>query len=153
MHKRSSSEQRKEEIVISIEENKAMVRHNYEQLNERNLAVMYENFSADCVFHSAGGREMRGIEPLKQMITRLLRAFPDHHETIDDLVAEGDKVVARVRWTGTHRGEYLGVAPTGKQVTYTAITIYRIVGGKVVESWQEGDRLGLRQQLGITPSQ
>jgi predicted ester cyclase len=87
------------------------------------------------------------------MIDRLLRAFPDHHETIDDIVAEDDKVVARVRWTGTHQGEYLGAAPTGKQVTYTAITIYRIEGGKVVESWQEGDRIGLMQQLGVIPSQ
>jgi predicted ester cyclase len=95
---------------------------------------------------------MRGLESLKQLIIGLLRAFPDQHETIDDPVAEGDKVVARVRWTGTHQGEYLGVAPSGKQVTYTAITIYRIVGGKVVESWQEGDRLGLMQQLGIIPS-
>lgn len=138
---------------MTVKENKAMIRHNYEQLNERNLAALYENFSADCVFHAAGGREIRGLEGLKQLITRILRAFPDHHETIDDMVAEGDKVVALVRWTGTHQGEYLGIAPTGKQVTYTAITIYRIVGGKVVESWQEGDRVGLMQQLGVNSSQ
>lgn len=138
---------------MTVKENKAMIRHNYEQLNERNLAALYENFSTDCVFHAAGGREIRGLEGLKQLITRILRAFPDHHETIDDMVAEGDKVVALVRWTGTHQGEYLGIAPTGKQVTYTAITIYRIVGGKVVESWQEGDRVGLVQQLGVNSSQ
>jgi steroid delta-isomerase-like uncharacterized protein len=138
---------------MTAKENKAMVLHNYEQLNERNLFAMYENFAPDVVFHAAGGRKMHGLEQLKQMIDRLLRAFPDHHETIDDIVAEDDKVVARVRWTGTHQGEYLGAAPTGKQVTYTAITIYRIEGGKVVESWQEGDRIGLMQQLGVIPSQ
>lgn len=82
-----------------------------------------------------------------------MSAFPDLHLTIDDMVAERDKVVARVRWTGTHQGDYRGIAPTGKQVTFTAITIYRIVGGKVVEVWEEGDSLGLMQQLGIIPTQ
>ncbi|MHA2302452.1 MAG: ester cyclase [Candidatus Thorarchaeota archaeon] len=138
---------------MSVAENKAMVRHNYEQLNERNLVALYESFAADCVWHAPGGREIRSLEMIKQIITGLLNAFPNLHMTIDYMVAEGDKVVARVRWTGTHKGEYLGTAPTGKQVTFTAITMYRIVGGKVVEIWEEGDSLGLRQQLGIIPSQ
>lgn len=130
-----------------------MVRHNYEQLNKRNLTALYETFAADCVWHAPGGREIRGLEGLKQIISGLLHAFPDLHLTIHDMVAEGDKVVARVRWTGTHQGEYRGIAPTGNQVTFTAITIYRILGGKVVEIWEEGDMLGLMQQLGVIPSQ
>lgn len=138
---------------MSIEENKALVRRGYEELNNRNLAQLYENFAIDSVFHAPGGREMRGLEHMKQLVTRLLSAFPDYYETIDDMVAEGDKVVARVRWTGTHQGEYMGIAPTGKQVTYTAITVYRIADGKIVETWQEGNRLGLMQQLGVIPSQ
>ena len=138
---------------MTVKENKAMVRHNYEQLNKSNLAVLDENFTTDSVWHAPGGREIRGLEGLKQIIAGLLRAFPDLHLTIDDMVAEGDKVVARVRWTSTHQGEYRGIAPTGNQVTFTAITIYRIVGGKVVEIWEEGDMLGLMQQLGAIPSQ
>ena len=68
------------------------------------------------------------------------------------MIAEGDKVVARVRWTGTHQGEFQGIAPTGKQVTLRAITIYRIAGRKIVEVWEEADILGMMQQLGVIPS-
>ncbi len=68
------------------------------------------------------------------------------------MVAEGDKVVARVIWTGTHQGEFQGIAPTGKKVTLKAITIYRILGGKIVEVWEEADVLGMMQQIGVIPS-
>jgi len=78
-------------------------------------------------------------------------AFPDVRLTIEDMVAEGDKVAVRWAWSGTHRGEYMGIAPTGKEVTYTGITIHRITGGKIVESWDEVDNLGLMQQLGVAP--
>jgi len=123
-----------------------------EVLNKRNLAVVDEIFAADCVLHLPGGLELRGPEGVKQTITMFFSAFPDYHITVEDRVAEGDRVVTRLTLTGTHKGEFLGVAPTGKQATWTAISISRFVGGKVVETWQVADMLGLMQQLGAIPS-
>lgn len=137
---------------MSTEENKALVRRGYEQLNKGDIARIDEDFAADVVVHAPGGQEAHGLEEGKRLIIKMWRAFPDHHETVDDMVTEGDKVVARVTWTGTHQGEFQGIAPTGKQVTFTAITIYRVSGGKIVEIWEEADVLGMVQQLGvITP--
>lgn len=137
---------------MSMEENKALVRHAYEELNKGNLDGMDEVFATDVIVHTPGGQEAHGLEEGKQLFAKLWYAFPDHHETVDDMVAEGDKVVARARWTGTHQGEFQGMAPTGKHVTLKAITIYRIVGGKIVEIWEEADILGMMQQLGVIPS-
>ena len=137
---------------MSTEENKALVHHAYEELNKGNLTYIDEGFAADIVVHAPGGYEAHGLEEGKQLFARLWRAFPDHHETIDDMVAEGDKVVARVRWTGKHQGDFQGIAPTGKQVTLRAITIYRIVGGKIAEVWEEADIFGMTRQLGVIPS-
>ena len=78
-------------------------------------------------------------------------AFPDFHMAIEDLIAEDDKVVGRFTQTGTHRGEFMGAAPTGRQVGFTEIAIVRIAGGKVVESWFQPDMLSLYQQLGLVP--
>ena len=86
-------------------------------------------------------------------MTALLRsAFPDFKATIDDLVAEGDKVVIRQTWTGTHKGEFMGVPPTGKSVSFGVIDILRIAGGKVVEHWGLMDSMSLMQQLGASPT-
>jgi len=137
---------------MSMEENKALVRRAYEELNKGNLDGMDEVFATDVIVHALGGREAHGLEEGKQLFAKLWHAFPDHHETVDDIVAEGDKVVTRARWMGTHQGEFQGMAPTGKHVTLTAITIYRIIGGKIVELWEEADILGMMQQLGVIPS-
>jgi predicted ester cyclase len=80
-----------------------------------------------------------------------LTAFPDLHLTIEDLIAEGDKVVDRQTARGTHQGTFMGIPPTGKQITVTAMNISRIVGGKIVEHWVELDTLGMLQQLGVVP--
>ena len=80
-----------------------------------------------------------------------LSAFPDLHITVEDMIAEGDKIVARLTMRGTHQGAFLGIPPTGKQVTGTAIDINRITGGKSVEHWNNSDTLGLLQQLGVVP--
>jgi steroid delta-isomerase-like uncharacterized protein len=137
---------------MSTEENKALVRHAYEELNKGNLAYIDQGFAADVVVHAPGGQEAHGSEEGKQLFIKMWRAVPDHYDTVDDMVAEGDKVVARARWTGTHQGEFQGIAPTGKQVTLRAIAIYRIVGSKIVEVWEEADILGMMQQLGVIPS-
>jgi steroid delta-isomerase-like uncharacterized protein len=78
-------------------------------------------------------------------------AFPDLKLMVEDQIAEGDKVVTRWSATGTHQGELLGIPPTGKQTTATGITIDRIQGGKIVETWTHWDNLGLLQQLGVVP--
>lgn len=81
----------------------------------------------------------------------LLAAFPDGRWTIEDQVAEGDKVVTRFSFTGTHQGEFMGIAPTGKRVTTSGMVIDRIVEGKIVEEREEWDALGMMQQLGAVP--
>ncbi len=82
----------------------------------------------------------------------LRNAFPDITYTIEDLIAEGDKVVARWSAQGTHRGDFMGIPPTNKQVRFSEIEIIRVVDGKAVEEWEELDRLGLMTQLGVIPT-
>jgi len=137
---------------MSTEENKAIVRRSFEEFNKGNLAVFDELYEANFVGHLAGMEEIRGPEGLKKLVTTFLTAFPDFRITVEDLIAEGDKVVCRSTRTGTHKGEWLGIAATGKKVTWTYISIYRIEGGKIVEEWYEGDYLGLMQQLGAIPT-
>jgi len=137
---------------MSTEENKAIVRRFWEEFNKKNLAVVDELYAANFVFHRAGMEDIRGSEGLKQYLATALTAFPDFHYTVEDMVAEGDKVVVRLTGTGTHQGEFQGIAPTGKQVTLTATQVHRLVGGKFVETWAVADMLGLMQQLGAIPT-
>lgn len=132
---------------MSAEENKAIFHRFIEEVwNKGNLAVADELFTPDAVSPSAPNLPP-GSEGVKIIATMFRSAFPDFHMTIEDLIAEEDKVVARFTQGGTHKGEFMGIAPTGKQVKFTEIGILRIVGGKVVESWYETDMLGLMQQL------
>jgi steroid delta-isomerase-like uncharacterized protein len=131
--------------------NKALVRRMIEEgWNKHNLALLDELY-ADCVYYNPATGEIKG-EALKQFLASMLAAFPDIRFTIEDLVAEGDKVVTRWSCTGTHRGEFMGLAPTGKQLTPSALDIFRIVEGKIVEAREEWDALGFFQQLGVLPS-
>ena len=95
--------------------------------------------------------EATGAELLKEVFGRLSRAFPDLHVTVEDLIAEGDKVVARDTVTGTHRGEYMGLPPTGKSVTYNEIFICRFADGRIAETWGVVDLLSQLRQLGALP--
>jgi steroid delta-isomerase-like uncharacterized protein len=95
--------------------------------------------------------ETTGAEAVKEVFARLLRAYPDLHITIEDLVEEGDKVVMRNTVTGTHRGEHMGVRPTGRSVTYNEIFIFRFAGGRVAETWGVVDVLSQMRQLGALP--
>ena len=138
---------------MSIEENKAIVRRFWEEFNKGNLAIVDELCAADFVWHAPGGlQQVRGPERLKRILTGFSTTFPDLFVTIEDLIAEGDKVVVRSTRTGTHRGEYRGMAATGKQVTWTWVSICRIEGGKIVEEWDEGDHLSVMQQMGVVPT-
>jgi predicted ester cyclase len=95
--------------------------------------------------------EATGAQLLKEVFARLLRAYPDLHITIEDLVEEGDKVVSRNTVSGTHRGEYMGIQPTGKSVTYNEIFIGRFAGGRIAETWGVVDVLSQMRQLGALP--
>jgi steroid delta-isomerase-like uncharacterized protein len=97
--------------------------------------------------------EATGAQALKGVWTMLLRAFPDLHLTVEDLIAEGDKVVGRTTVTGTHQGEYMGVPPTGKPVTYNEIFIFRFVNGRIAETWGVVDVFSQLKQLGVIPAQ
>ena len=143
---------------MSTEENKAIIRRGIEVTNrgnlEENLALVDELFVPDFVFHDpnipvpAGGIHSR--EDYKQFGTAFQTALPGQF-TIEDLVAEGEKVVFRYTYRGTHRGEWRGLPPTGKAVTFTGTITYRIVDGKIVEAWQNADTVSLLRQLGILP--
>ena len=131
---------------MSSEENKAIVRNAIEAVNKRNLAIIDEFTAPDYVDHT---NQLRGPEAVKQFYSIFLKAFPDYHRTIEDIIAEGDKVWVLGKVSMTHKGEFRGLAPTGKKVAITGVNIYRMVNGKVVEGWSVNDSLDLLIQLGI----
>lgn len=139
---------------MSAEENKALVRRLVEEVfNKRNLAVADELLTSESLNHDDPHEVGRvGAEPLKGAVQMLAAAFPDFHMTIEDLVAEGDKVVARVTTGGTHQGAFMGIAPTGKRFTQHQMHLLRVVDGKVAEHWDVRDDLGMLQQLGAMPA-
>jgi predicted ester cyclase len=129
---------REEETKMSAEENKALVRREQEELwnHTGDLDAAEELFAAGQA------------EAAKQEAANFRRGFPDVISTIEVLIAEGDKVVARWRSRATHQGDYMGIAPTGNRVGFTGISFYRIEGGKIAESWNSEDQLGLMRQIG-----
>jgi steroid delta-isomerase-like uncharacterized protein len=138
--------------LVLGEDNKAIARRFIEEvLTKGNMAAMDELVAPDFVGHNPTMSEVKGIEDLKKRVTMTRTTFPDIRYTIEDMVAEGDKVATRLTVRGTHKGEYRGVAPTGKQVTWTAINIARYADGKMQEGWVSPDTLGLMQQLGAVP--
>ncbi len=139
---------------MSTEDNKATLRRFFEEVwNRGNLAVIEELLSSNHLFHEPNSLEpIRGREGFRQYVMMNRNAFPDVHITIEDLIAEGDKVVNRFTFTGTQTGDLLGIPPTGKRVTVTAIVISHFVAGKIVESCINSDRLGMLQQLGVIPT-
>ena len=134
------------------EKNKAITRRALEEVwNQGKLDVIDEIFAADYILHDPAVGEVRGTEGLKQYVSMYRTAFPDVQLTIEDQIAEGDKVVTRFTFTGIHKGELMGIPPTGVQVTMTGIAIDRIAGDKLMEVWVIGDDLGMLQQLGVIP--
>jgi predicted ester cyclase len=111
-----------------------------------------EIVAPDVVFHAPVPNGATGVRALKQVMTVLYRAFPDLHVEVEDVIEEGDKIVGRNTVTGTHRGEYLGMAPTGRSVSYREIFIFRFAGGRVAEIWGVVDVLSQLRQLGAIPA-
>ena len=137
---------------MTEEANKALARRSFEELwNQGNLAAAPELYDANHISHGLGVDVPPGIEGLTQFITLYRTAYPDTHFTIEDQIAEGDKVVTRWTAIGTHQGELMGIPPTGKRVTVTGMAISRIGGGKLIETWNNFDALGQFQQLGVVP--
>jgi len=137
------------------EENKALVRREIEELfnHSGNLDVAEEVYASDFVGHDPTMPEgIYGVEGARQFAAGMRSAFPDLQMTVEDLIAEGDKVV--VRWTarGTHQGELMGIPPSGNRVEVTGISVDRIEGGKFVEGWANYDALGMMQQIGAVPT-
>ena len=136
---------------MSTEENKALVRRIYEEWNKGKEAALEELYAPDYVWHGTGVFRDMDLAAIKQVIAAWFTAFPDPHYTVEDLIAEGDKVVARFTFRGTHQGDFMGIPPTGKHVSWTGIRIARIEDDKFVETWTNSDDLGLFQQLGVVP--
>ena len=130
------------------EKNKAIIRRYYEDLwNAWNLEAANALISPEMEFRGSLGITVRGIEGFQGYMSTVRSAFPDFHNRVEDLVAEGDRVVARLTYTGTHQGEMFGLAPTGRTITYPGIAVFRISGDKIVEGWVMGDRWRLFQRL------
>ncbi len=140
---------------MSTEENKALVRREIEELfnHTGDLDVAGEVYAPDFVGHDPTlPEDLHGVEAARQFAASFRGAFPDLTCTIEDQLAEGDKVVSRWTARGTHQGDLMGIAPTGKSVTVTGFDEFRVADGKIAELWQEVDMLGLMQQLGALPA-
>ena len=136
---------------MSAEENKAKIRRIFEEAIEKgNLSVVDEIMASNYVFHMPG-QDIKGPEGFKEFVKMFRTAFPDMKATIEEQIAEGDKVANRETIRGTHKGDFMGVAATGKQVTFSSMVFVHFQGDKEVEAWGSPDMLGLFQQLGVTP--
>lgn len=139
---------------MSNERNRELVRRMVEEMFNRGNLNLADEFLAP---EFAEREELppgipSGREGVIQLTTMLRSAFPDFKATIDDMIAEGDKVVIRQTWRGTHKGEFMGIPPTGKSVSIKVIDIIRVDGGKFVEHWGQMDTMGMMQQLGAIPT-
>ncbi len=139
---------------MTAEQNKALLRRLLEgAVNEKDLSILDEVLAPDFVEHEQLGPGIPpNIEGTKQFFAIALSAFPDMHCVIDDVIAEGDRVVARSTWSGTHQGEFMGVPPTGKSVSFQVIDIGRVENNKCVEHWGQADLMGLLMQIGAIPA-
>ena len=136
---------------MPAEDPKAVIRRWVEAWNTQDLDAAEESLAPEFVRHDANLPDVVGPQAERQHIADDLAAFPDLHFEIEQLIAEGDLVAARYLVQGTHRGEFLGIPGSGRQVTIQAAESYRLSGGKIAEQWVVMDALGLLQQLGAVP--
>ncbi len=136
---------------MSADDNKAIVLHNYAELNKGNLDIIDDLYAPDFIGHIPGFPLIHGGQAFKHVQATFYTAFPDLQETPEALIAQGDKVTLRETYRGTHTGDLQGLRPTGKRVQFSSIDIYRFAGGKIVELWVAFDQLGMLQQLGVIP--
>lgn len=136
---------------MSTEQNKAVERRVFEELNKGNLGIIDELFIPGYIYHGPAGMEAKGPEGFKQIMTMARAGFPDWHMKIEDMIAEGDMVATRATYSGTHKGDFMGIPPTGKHFSMAAQVMVRFVDGKEVEAWGIGDMVTMLQQLGVAP--
>lgn len=137
---------------MSTETNKAIVRRYIEQVLNSQRHDLIEEFLTETIELHGNGPTIVGLTAVQEWYANLAASFPDWHTTIDDLIAEGDRVVVRTTSKGTHQGEMQGIPATGKPVTQNAIVIYRLSNGKIVEGRLQTDMLSMMQQLGLMPA-
>ena len=138
---------------MSVEETKAVALRYLDAFAAGDLAALDECVAPNYVRHDPGlPFEVRGPEGVKQLVTALRAGLPDFQNTIEDVIAEGDKVLVRLATRAIHRGELLGIPPTGKAVTVTVMDLFRVADRKIAEQWVARDDLGMMQQLGIIPA-
>ncbi len=134
---------------MSTEDHKMLLRRRVDDIwNNGNMAVVDEVIAADYVNNG----QTIGREGFTQFVTAVRAAFPDLQFTIDDMIAEADKLAVRYTGHATHQGEFSGIPPTGKPVTITGIDMFRLADGKIVEEWLNFDQLSMLQQMGVIPT-
>jgi steroid delta-isomerase-like uncharacterized protein len=138
---------------MSVDQHKTLIRRFLDEvIGAGNLTVADELCAADLTWHGAGVADIGDLATYQGLLRGFFTAFPDRAVTIEDLVAEGDKVVARYAWRSAQQGEFQGLPPTGKAVTVSGMDIFRIADAKIAEQWWQEDLLGLMRQLGIVPT-
>jgi predicted ester cyclase len=134
------------------EENKTIVLKYFEEQDSQNFDKAIELLATNFAAHVLRVRDPVDRLGYKQSLLTFYSAFPDGHHTFEDVIAEGDKVVTRGTFRGTHEGQFRGIPPTGKRVAFPVMHIDRLENGKIVEHWGHGDTLGVLQQLGVVPT-
>jgi steroid delta-isomerase-like uncharacterized protein len=134
---------------MSPEENKAIVRRIFEASNTGNPDILEEVIADDIIIHNPKPGQLPGSEGAKQSFQKFHSGFPDVKVTVEHMIAEEDLVMMHLLISATHKGEFAGISPTGKQITITGMEIVRLANGKVVERWSNFDQLGFYRQLGV----
>jgi predicted ester cyclase len=137
---------------MSAEQNKAAERRIISEMNNGNWGIVDDAFSPDFIYHGPFGMETRGLADFKKLMGEVMTTFPDFHMTIEDMIAEGDKLSVRLTCRCTHKGKFINMEPTGKQAVFAAVLNTNIVDGKRVQSWDIWDTASFLQQLGMIPA-
>ena len=135
---------------MSLASNKILIERYYHQLwNLWDLGIVDDILAPDVLFHGSLGVAVEGVEGFRRYVQLVRDVFPDFHNTIEDLIAEDDRVAARLRYTGTHSGPLFGIAPTGKRIEYAGLALFHIKDDRIVSGFVLGDLNGLMRQLGL----
>jgi steroid delta-isomerase-like uncharacterized protein len=138
--------------AMGIEENKKLARRQWEALGAGNFDLMGQGYDDNVLYHGGAGEERRGKAAALDLAKMYRTAFPDVRVTIEDMIAEGDRVFTRVRPQATHTGELMGMPPTGKKIDLQwVMNVVRIANGKIVEEWEIFNQMDLMRQLGAIP--
>ena len=140
-------------MSTQTEQNKAIVRHNYETADQNDLTTFSEQLAPDIAVHLPGMPGPLNREALIQMMNVMFSGLTQRQHVFDEQIAEGDKVATRLTLHAVHTGEFQGMPATGKQIVVPQIAIHRIRNGKIVEVWTSSDDVGMMKQLGLMPSQ